>query len=71
MSELQRIFDTDPLNLTREDISKVIAAYREQRNQFNLAAKAPKAAKAKAAPKEKVEQIDLDDLLGKDVNTIS
>lgn len=63
MSDLQRIFDTDPLDLTSADLTAVVTAYRQQRAQFNLGVKVtkPKAAKA---DKEAVNQIDLDDLLG-------
>ena len=31
-----KIFQTDPLNLTNEDIEQVIEVYRAKRNQFNL-----------------------------------
>lgn len=63
MSDLQRIFDTDPLNLTAADITAVVTAYRQQRAQFNLGIKTPKAKPIKGE-KESVNQIDLDDLLG-------
>lgn len=56
MSDLQRIFDTDPAQLTREDIDKTIAAYRAKRQDFNLGLKTAK-------PKEKLKSIDLDELL--------
>lgn len=60
MSDLQRLFDTDPLNLTKENIDTVIAAFRAARANFNLTGTGAKKAKASA---EKVEKIDLDDLM--------
>lgn len=46
MSDIQRIFDEDPLKLTRNDYEEVVAYYRSARQQFALgdkkAGKAPK-----------------------------
>jgi hypothetical protein len=57
-TDLQRLFNEDPLNLTRTDIDSIIAYYRTARASFNLEGKVPK------AKKEKVDAINLDDLLG-------
>lgn len=61
MSDLQRLFDTDPLQLTKPDIDTIIAHFRAARANFNLTGTGAKKAKAKD---EKVEKIDLDDLMG-------
>lgn len=61
MSDLQKLFDTDPLSLTRENIDSVIVAFRAARANFNLTGQGTKKAKAKD---EKVDKIDLDDLMG-------
>lgn len=61
MSDLAKLFAIDPLELTDPDLDTIIEHFRTARVNFNLG---PKAAPAKkAAPKQKVEQIDLDDLL--------
>ena len=66
MSDIARLFQEDPLKLTRDDISAIIAKYREARGNFNLGEKSAgatkKVAKAPAGPKE--TKLDLDDLLG-------
>lgn len=36
MSDLAQLFAADPLSLTRDDISKIIAEMRSKRAQFNL-----------------------------------
>lgn len=61
MSDLQKLFDEDPLKLTSENIDSIITAFRAARANFNLTGAGPK--KAKAAS-EKVDKIDLDDLMG-------
>lgn len=62
MSDLQKLFDTDPLSLTKSDIDSIITAFRQARANFNLTGTgAKKAAKPKG---EKVESIDLDELMG-------
>lgn len=42
---LSQIFATDPLELTKPDLQKVVAFFREQRKRFNMTGKA-------AAPKK-------------------
>jgi hypothetical protein len=58
MSDLQRLFDEDPLKLTREDYAEIVAYYRNARQQFVLGDK-----KAGKAPKAKGEKVDLDSIL--------
>ncbi len=36
MSDISQLFSTDPLKLTREDISAIIVEYRKKRAAFNL-----------------------------------
>lgn len=54
MSDIQTLFDTDPLQLTDRDFEAIIAEYRKNRHAFNMGnAKAgstkPKTEKQKAA----------------------
>lgn len=59
MSDLAELFNRDPLSLSTQDIDKIIEGFRAARANFNLTGKgAPK------ATKEKVDKINLDDLLG-------
>lgn len=62
MSDLQKLFDTDPLQLTKDNIDSIITRFRAARANFNLTGTGAK--KAKAASAEKVEKIDLEDLMG-------
>lgn len=58
MSDIQALFDLDPLKLTKDDLDAIIKKLREQRAGFALGNKT--AGKVK---KEKVEgQLDLKDL---------
>lgn len=59
MSDLQKLFDLDPMSLTSQDLETIINYYREARKNFNLEGKS-----AKPKTKEKVSSINLDDLLG-------
>jgi len=56
VSDLNDIFEKDPLSLTTEDIDALIARYRQARTQWK--------AGGEKAPKEKKEKIELklDDL---------
>ncbi len=58
MSDLQRLFDEDPLRLTRKDYAEIVAYYRNARQQFMLGDK-----KAGKAPKKPGEKLDLDSIL--------
>lgn len=61
MSDIAELFQRDPLSLTREDRTKIIAHYRENREKFIAGVKAPKATTAKA--KTPVQgKLSLDDL---------
>lgn len=67
MTDIARLFAEDPLSLTRPNIDEIIGYYREARKNFNNGEKAAgstKKLKAEAAPKAKVEKLDLDKLLG-------
>jgi hypothetical protein len=59
-TDLQKLFDTDPLSLTRENIDTIITYYRAARANFNLEGKATKP----KAEKTQVKDINLDELLG-------
>ena len=50
MSDLARLFETDPLQLTNEDIRSIIARMREAQAQFELGVKKP-VAERKKSPK--------------------
>ena len=51
-TSLSELFATDPLKLTVEDRTRIIAHYRENRERYVNAATAPKAAKAKKSVPE-------------------
>jgi hypothetical protein len=57
MSDIQRLFDEDPLKLTKPDYAEIVAYYRAARQQFVLGDK-----KAGKAPKkdngEKIKNLD-------------
>ena len=36
MSDIQELFQKDPLQLTQEDLKEMVMYYRDRRNQFNL-----------------------------------
>lgn len=54
MTDLQILFDRDPLKLTNEDLTTIINAFRQARTQFHVKPK---------AEKKPVPNIDLGDLL--------
>lgn len=62
-TDIAKLFATDPLKHSEQDIEAIIEKFRQARHQFNTAA-----AKPKAAPKQKdkdVSKLDLDiDLAG-------
>ena len=57
MSALQELFDTDPLDLTREDRRQMIDWYRENRDKYVTRAAEPK------QPKTAGEGLKLDALV--------
>lgn len=67
MSEISDLMGIDPLKLTREDRSKIIEVFRENRHKFMQTGptrgRAPaKSSEEKAAAKEATKGIKLDDL---------
>lgn len=61
MSEISDLMAKDPLNITKEDRTKIISFYRAGRQNFMNGIKAPKEAKPKE-PKGPVAPLSLDDL---------
>jgi hypothetical protein len=61
MSDIQTLFQTDPLNLTREDLKETAAYYREKRNAFNLGDM--QAGSTKKMAKKDTPKINIDQLL--------
>lgn len=62
MSDMTDLFMRDPLDLTDEDISKIIAHYREARATFRAApsaAKKPAASKKTAAQQKVASSLDI------------
>ena len=57
MSEIARIFATDPLRLTREDISTIVDAMRQKREAFNLGMVKAGSMKPKTEKQEKTEEL--------------
>jgi len=67
MATLDELFNRNPLELTKDDITTIIQAQRKNRAQFNLGFKRPKA-KSAAKPKMKLEEkLDLDGLFDDDL----
>lgn len=64
MSEISDLFAKDPLSLTKEDRTALIAKYRTSREQYMLGAKPTRDAKPKAAtgPKPAKGSVTLEDL---------
>ncbi len=63
MSDIARLFSTDPLKLSKEDFEQVIAHMRSKRGQFNLgnlkAGNLKPPTPAQAAKAEKLKGLDL------------
>lgn len=68
MSELQELFDRDPLKLTKEDRSVIIKFFQEQRkahiNAPATKSKTPKKAANLNAPVGEKTKVSLSDILG-------
>ena len=60
MTDIAELFARDPRQLTRDDISAIVAKYREAREAFILGAK--QAGSAKNVKKEGLKITNLDDL---------
>lgn len=68
---LAEIFARDPLAYKEGDIKAIIARYREARAQFNLGVAGAGATKKVSKAEPKVKDLDLDDLLAWNLNSIS
>jgi hypothetical protein len=62
MSEIAELFARDPLKLTREDRTKIIAHFRENREKYIAGVKAPKAVAEKKTKAPVQGKLSLDDL---------
>ena len=61
MSDIQELFDRDPLSLTREDLKPMVMFLREKLNAFNLGDKSAgstKRLKKAASDSPKISNID-------------
>lgn len=56
MSELSELFDRDPINLTDQDLIKIIARMREAQAQYELGIKTSVAPRAKK-PSQKTQDL--------------
>lgn len=62
MSDLAALFDKDPLQLTKDDKSAIVRAYREAQAKFNLGNLT--AGKTKKVAPKGPKLTNLDDILG-------
>ena len=61
MSDIAELFTRDPEHLTRADIDRIVAKYREARHQFALGQKQAGSAKTVKSPKlTNLDDLDLD-----------
>lgn len=60
MSDIQAIFQKDPLGLTKDDLDAEIAYYRSMRHAFNLGDKQAGSTKRMkgSVPDEKIKDLD-------------
>jgi hypothetical protein len=59
MSDIQALFQKDPLQLTRDDLREMAMYYREKRTQFNLGDKQAGSSKKIAKPAgPKISNVD-------------
>jgi hypothetical protein len=67
MSDINRLFELDPLMLTRDDIRTVITAYRDMRYKFNLGDTKAGSIKPRAKPAalKGIDDDSLENALGK------
>lgn len=65
MSDIQKLFSTDPLNLTRENIDEIIDVYRKARHLFEAGVKSAGATKKIGEPAPKLKTLNLTALLAK------
>ena len=64
MSDIQSLFNKDPLELTRDELKEMAAYYRDKRNQFNLGDKQAGATKRLKPNAPSVKISNIDELLG-------
>ena len=57
MSDINELFDRDPLDLTRDDISQIITAYRDMRYKFNQGDSKAGNIKAKPSKNAKAQKL--------------
>jgi hypothetical protein len=61
MSDIQTLFQKDPLGLTRDELREMAAYYRDKRNQFNLgdtqAGSTKRMKKASNGPKPNLDEL--------------
>jgi len=61
MTDINELFNRDPLELTDDDIGKIIKEFREKRAAFNSSpAKTKKAPAPKTATQKAASKLDLD-----------
>lgn len=60
MSDINELFQRDPLSLTKDDLDQIIARFRQARTQFNLAGPAKAVEKTPKVKKEKLTSLDID-----------
>lgn len=58
MTDIQTLFARDPLDLTDDDISEIVAEFRAKRHQFLAAPSKAKAAKPAAIPQDLTGLLD-------------
>ena len=51
MSDLSELFERDPVNLSMQDIARIVQRMRENQTQYELGVKTPAAPKAKKSTK--------------------
>lgn len=59
MSDLSELFERDPVNLTDQDIARIVLRMREAQVQYELGVKAPAAPKPKKSTKTETLLKDL------------
>lgn len=62
MTDIAELFSTDPLSLTKDNITEIITAYRKARAQFDLGAKGAGSTKKVKEKGPKITDINLAEL---------
>lgn len=58
MTDLQELFERDPMQLSRDDVKKIVEGLRALRKTFNVTGSAPKIGK-QAAPHKFITEVEL------------